>query len=201
MLQEYPPFVLSMNAEITSFTTEVIKRCLMLYTSASLPDNALTTRELHESVSKIRKSISTAMYSEYLRRILDRLSGEGLPTDMLKFSSEVLTSIFKEHYSEKMPAWCTLMSMADYQSKKYERVQMDLRKLYETNRTIWEIRRDEVIIRVPQTETYSLKRDIPDWILKPGSKAGQLVLERRALEDFMNISFRRWRFQFWKKVA
>ena len=85
-----------------------------------------------------------------------------------------------------------MTSITDYHGKKYERVQMDLRKLYETNRSIWEIHRDEIIIRVPQTESYSFRRDIPDWLLKSGSKAGQLVLDRRALETFLGMSFRRW---------
>ena len=198
MLQEYPPFVLSMNAETRSFSTEVIKRCLMLYTNASLPDNAPSTRKLHESVSGIRKGISSAMYCEYLRRVLERLSAEGLPPDMLRFSSEVLVSIFGQQYADRLPSWCATVSIAQYQSKKYERIQADLRKLYETNRDIWEIRRDEVIIDVPQTDA-SLKRDIPDWILRPGSRAGQLVLDRGALEEFMGVSFRRWWFEFWKR--
>lgn len=198
MLEEYPPFVLSMNAESHSFNTEIIKRCLMLYTSASLPENAQTTRELYQSVSRIRNSLSNALYREYLRRVLELLSEDDLPADMLHFSSEVLISILRENYDAPLPDWCKTMKIADYQSKKYERVQADLRKLYETNRAIWEVRRDEVIIRVPQMETYSFRRDIPDWILRPGSKAGQIVLERRALEEFLEISFRRWRFPFWK---
>lgn len=198
MLEEYPPFVLSMNAESHSFNTEIIKRCLMLYTSASLPENAQTTRELHESISRIRKNITNTLYREYLRRVIEHLNEDGLPADMLRFSSEILISILKENYDAPLPDWCKTMKIADYQSKKYERVQADLRKLYETNRSIWDIKHDEVIIRVPQMETYSFRRDIPDWILRPGSKAGQMVLEKRALEEFLGISFRRWRFPFWK---
>src|SRR3989304_5998185 len=90
MLEEYPPFILSMNAENQSFSTEIIKRCLMLYTSASLPDNAEKSRELYESISVLRKRITTALYREYLRRVLDRLAAEELPGDILKFSSQIL---------------------------------------------------------------------------------------------------------------
>ncbi|MBI4333317.1 MAG: phospholipase D family protein [Chloroflexi bacterium] len=197
VIEEYPPFVLSMNADRHSFSTEIIKRCLMLYTNASLPENVPTTRELYESVSRIRKGISTALYREYLRRVLERLAKDGIPSDMLRFSSEILTSIFAEHHKGNLPPWCAIARIVDYQSKKYERIQMDLRKLYETNRSIWEIRREEVIIRIPQTER-SLQRDVPDWILRPGSKAGQLVLDRRALEEFLGLSFRRWWFPFRK---
>ncbi len=201
MLDEYPPFILSMNAENQSFSTEIIKRCLMLYTSASLPDNAEKSRELYESISVLRKKITTALYREYLRRVLDRLAAEELPGDILKFSSQVLLAIFKEHQPSHLPGWCAVTSITDYHSKKYERIQMDLRKLYETNRSIWEIRKDEVILRVPQTESYSFRRDIPDWLLRSGSKAGQLVLDRKALEAFTGMSFGRWWFPFRKKAV
>jgi len=191
--------VLSMNAENQGFSTEIIKRSLMLYTSASLPDNAEKARELYESISVLRRKISTALYREYLHRVLDRFAAEELPSDMLQFSSQILSSLFAEHHKGHLPAWCTINNIADYHSKKYERVQTDLKKLYETNRPIWEIRKDEIIIRVPQNESYSFRRDIPDWLLRPGSKAGQYVFDRRALEEFMGISFRRWWFPFRKK--
>lgn len=200
MMEEYPPFVLSMNAENQGFSTEIIKRSLMLYTSASLPDNAEKARELYESIAVLRKKMSTALYREYLHRVLDRFATEDLPGDMLKFSSQILSSIFTEHHQGRLPTWCAVTSIADYNGKKYERVQMDLKKLYETNRAIWEIRKDEVIIRVPQNESYSFRRDIPDWLLRPGSKAGQYVFDRRALEEFMGISFRRWVFPFRRKI-
>ncbi|MBI4296483.1 MAG: phospholipase D family protein [Chloroflexi bacterium] len=199
MLEEYPPFVLSMNAENQGFSTEIIKRCLMLYTSASLPDDAEKSRELYESIAVLRKRITTALYREYLRRVLARLATENLPGDMLKFSSQILSGIFKEHQQNPLPNWCAVTSIVDYQGRKYERTQMDLRKLYETNRPIWEIRRDEVILRVPQSEAYSFRRDIPDWLLMSGSKAGQMVFDKRALEAFLGMSFRRWWFPFRKK--
>lgn len=201
MLEEYPPFVLSMNAENQGFSTEIIKRCLMLYTSASLPDNAEKSRELYESISILRKRISTALYREYLSRVVDRLATGELPGDMLKFSSEILSSIFTHHQQGRVPGWCAVTSIADYHGKKYERIQMDLRKLYQTNRSIWEIHKDEIILRVPQTEAYSFRRDIPDWLLRSGSKAGQMVLDRKALEVFLEMSFRRWWPPFRKEIG
>ena len=34
---EHPCFVISMNAEPQSFSDEVVKRCLMIYTNTSIP--------------------------------------------------------------------------------------------------------------------------------------------------------------------
>ncbi|MEE3258576.1 MAG: phospholipase D family protein [Candidatus Latescibacterota bacterium] len=44
---------------------------------------------------------------------------------------------------------------------------------------------------VHQFESSTMKKEIPDWILKKGSRAGTLVLDRKPLEEFMAISFRR----------
>jgi hypothetical protein len=189
MLEEYPAFVLSMNAEDHSFSTEIRKRCLILYTKASLPDNTDAAKALYRSVRSIQTRISTALYRTYLRRVLDRLSTEALPSDILRFSSEVLTAIFAEHHPAPLPDWCSVVSIKDYQGRKYEKIQAELLKLYETNRPIWDIRRSEVILKVQQAEAFGLRKEIPDWLLKEGSKAGNIVLDRASLEGFLGISF------------
>jgi hypothetical protein len=193
MLEEYPAFVLSMNAEDHSFSTEVRKRCLILYTKASLPDNTDEAKALYKSVRTIQKRIGTALYRAYLRRALDRLAVEPMPLDILRFSSEVLTGLFAEFHLGPLPDWCSLVSIKDYQGRKYEKIQSELLKLYETNRAIWEVRGTEVILKVQQAEAFGLRKEIPDWLLKEGSKAGNIVLDRAPLESFLGISFRpRW---------
>jgi hypothetical protein len=191
VLPEYPAFVLSMNAEDHSFSTEIRKRCFILYTQASLPDNSDEARRLYRSVQNIQNDVTTALYREYLKRCLERFADEPYPRDLLQFSSEVLTGIFAEAGSTALPAWCAVSSIQTYQERKYEKVQRDLRKLYETNPDIWEVRSQEVILSVQQNETFAMRKEIPDWILKEGSRAGKLVLDRKPLEDFMAISFQR----------
>jgi hypothetical protein len=191
VLEEYPAFVLSMNAEDHSFSTEIRKRCFILYTQASLPDHSEDARRLYKSVQNIQKDITTALYHEYMRRALDRFVEEPYPSDLLQFSSEILTQIFAESTSHTLPEWCCVSSIRQYQERKYDKVQRDLRKLYETNPDVWEIRQQEVILTVQQFESVTMKREIPDWILREGSRAGKLVLDRKPLEEFMGISFRR----------
>ncbi len=194
--EEYPAYVLSMNAEDHSFSTEVRKRCLILYTRASLPDNTDLAKDLFKSVKSIQRRVSTALYREYLRQVLDRLSNDPLPLDILKFSSEILTAIFRESSVTPLPEWCNVVCMKDYQGRKYEKIQTELLSLYEMNPKIWEIRRQEVILRIPPNESYGLRREIPDWLLKEGSKGGSIVLARKPLEEFLDMSFKRgwWRF-------
>ncbi len=193
--EEYPAYVLSMNAEDHSFSTEIRKRCLILYTRASLPDNTDLAKDLFKSVKSIQRRVSTALYREYLRRVLDRLSNDPLPLDILKFSSEILTAIFRESSVMPLPEWCNVVCMKDYQGRKYEKIQTELISLYEMNPKIWEIRRQEVILRIPPNESYGLRKEIPDWLLKEGSKGGSIVLARKRLEEFLDMSFKRgwWR--------
>lgn len=196
VLPEYPAFVLSMNAEDHSFSTEVRKRCFILYTQASLPDHGEDARRLYKSVRHIQKNISTALYREYLKRAFVRFEDNPHPKDLLKFSSEILTEIFAEATPKALPEWCCVSSIQAYQERKYDKVQRELRKLYETNSKAWEVRRHEVILTVQQFESSAMKKEIPDWILREGSRAGKLVLDRKPLEEFMGISFQRslWPF-------
>ncbi len=197
LLEEYPAFVLSMNAEDHSFSTEIRKRCLILYTKASLPDNTEAAKTLFTSVKRIQQRISTALYREYLRRALDYLEVEPYPADMIKFSSELIVSIFSEATHATLPDWCSQLNMSDYQGKKYEKIQKELLKLYETNPKIWAVRRYDVILSVQQADVFGLRREIPDWLLKEGSKAGNIVLERKSLEQFLGRSLKRkwWSFR------
>ncbi|MEW6579559.1 MAG: phospholipase D family protein [Chloroflexota bacterium] len=193
ILQEYPAFVLSMNAEDHSFLTELRKRCLILYIKASLPDNTLSAKELYNSVMAIQNRITTSLYREYLKRVLEQLSSGALPQDVLKFSSGILTDIFDQAFSGPLPAWCSPLSMDSYTGKRYEKIRLELLKLYETQPTIWELRRHEAVLRLQHFEAFGLRKDIPDWILKEGSRGGNVILDRHALEEFLGTSLRKRR--------
>ena len=68
---EYPCFALSMNADARSFKPEIVKRCLMIYTRTALPgDNVAARRKLQRSVANIRERLTTALYREYLKRMV-----------------------------------------------------------------------------------------------------------------------------------
>ena len=72
--QEYPCFALSMNAEARNFPSEIVKRCLMIYTRTSLPgDDPLTRRRLLLSVAGIRDRLTTSLYRHYLGRVMAEL--------------------------------------------------------------------------------------------------------------------------------
>src|SRR5438270_8673952 len=109
-----------MNADKDTFEPELRKRCLIVYTGASLPDHTGESRELARSVKRIKRNLTNALYREYLKRVLARLREE-TPADILEFSSGILHEIFAEHSPEPLPAWCRITNMNEYTRSKIGR--------------------------------------------------------------------------------
>lgn len=55
---------------------------------------------------------------------------------------------------------------------------------------MWGVQRGEVVLKVEQAEAFGLLKEIPAWLLNEGSKAGNIVLDRRPLEELLNMDFR-----------
>jgi hypothetical protein len=190
VLEEYPAFVLSMNADNHAFSTEIRKRCLMIYTNASLPDNTEEAKQLYSSVRAIQQRLGTSLYRKYLATVMASLANREPPRDILRFSSELLVSLFQTYGRNGTPAWCTPISINEYSDRKYENVRAELRKLYQTAPSNWKIRRDEVILTVESYEAPGLRKEIPDYLLLEGNKGTNIVMHRKGLEDFLGLRFR-----------
>lgn len=175
-----------MNAETHSFASEISKRCLMLYTDASVPDEPRLTRALNKSTHAIRNRLGTALYQAFLAQLMHRLENESWEhLDLLYLSTRTLHNLIAEH-TPRAPAWCVPIRMDDYQGRKYEKVRMDLLKLFETNRKVWKIRREEVVLSIDYVhDAKALAKEIPDHILADGTKAGNIMLRRPQLEEFL----------------
>lgn len=191
--EEYPAFILSMNAaDNHSFPTEVTKRCLMIYTQASLPPNTDESRQLYSSVVTTQKRLGTALYRAYLCRVLDRLKTQQLPEDLVACSSQILLELLETAVDGPLPPYLQPLTRDDFQSRKDFKIKTTLRTMYETNPTIWQRRGDDVLLRVDVNEAFALRKEIPDYLLKEGGKAGVIVLDRALLETFMDVRFGSW---------
>ena len=95
-VKEHPCFVISMNAEPQSFSDEVVKRCLMIYTNTSIPTHKHSLADrLHTSVEDIRNRLTTDLYRQYLTAVMDRLDDTPEPRDMLLMSSEIICGLLE----------------------------------------------------------------------------------------------------------
>jgi len=203
--QEYPCFALSMNAEARNFPSEIVKRCLMIYTRTSLPgDDPLTRRKLLLSVAGIRERLTTSLYRHYLSRVAEELkvatrSGED-ETDVLQLSSTVLCEIFSENLPSgtSLPDWCAPMTLAEYQTRAFERPKMVLGTILHPDKYTgdrrpevgsWTISGDLVLVSVDSIASRRTRDEIPDWILDDTSTvAGQIGMRRESLEDFLGYN-------------
>jgi hypothetical protein len=186
-LKEYPVAVLSMNAEKDTFESEVRKRCLIIYTGASLPDHTGESRRLANQLKRLKKNLSNSLYREYLRRALSRLQRE-TPTDILKFSSTILVEIFQEYSSSDLPAWCRIMTMDDYIHTKHDKVKEELLQLWQYNPSAWNEKGNKVILKLDDIHSSrKLLKDIPDYLTTSGSRGDIIIFNKEHLEEFLEI--------------
>ncbi|MCU0426864.1 MAG: hypothetical protein MUF71_14690 [Candidatus Kapabacteria bacterium] len=191
-LKEYPAIVLSMNADRDTFETEVRKRCLILYTDASLPDHTGESRDLAKQVKRIKRDLSTALYREYLRRVLDALNEEK-PQDIVGFSSGILCEIFKEYAQRtgtELPAWCAPTSIQQYSQQKHDKIKMELLELHKYNPDAWSVKGNKIVLRL-DNDAHGIRRfarDIPDYLVS--SRRGDMIIfYKDYLEEFLEASF------------
>lgn len=201
---EYPCFALSMNAEARNFKSEIVKRCLMIYTRTNLPgDRVVERNRLQRSVTGIRSRLTTALYREYLRRALQAIDALDPATagdaDVLELSSGLLCKLIDAAKPDgtALPQWCQQTSLVEYQERAFERPKLLLESLVSKDRyskrrnppeSCWTLRDRQVVVNAGAQELRSLRTDIPDWILDDTSSvAGLLTLKRKELEDFLGV--------------
>ena len=201
---EYPCFALSMNAEARNFKTEIVKRCLMIYTRTNLPGDRVAERNrLQRSVTGIRNRLTTSLYREYLRRAIEDIDSytpmAAGDIDVLELSSGILSNLIDEAKPSgaSLPQWCQQTSLIEYQERAFERPKLLLENLISKDRyskrrnppeSCWSLRDNQVVVNAGTQELRSLRTDIPDWILDDTSSvAGLLTLKRKELEDFLGV--------------
>ena len=204
-VDEYPGFLLSMNADPHSFPDEVVKRCLMIYTRTALPThNERLRQSLHESVQEIRHGLTTNLYRKFVLKLLDRLDNEMLPDDWMRLSSDVLSNIFAQTTSEPLPHWCKAVSWLEYAEHRYDRVKARLtnllrevarRKSEADTLDGWLVEGDRIIVW-EQQDAFGRKRfdwaDVPSTLVdEDASGGGRTVLNLKNVEEFLGTNLNR----------
>ncbi|MDP9437642.1 MAG: phospholipase D family protein [Actinomycetota bacterium] len=188
--KEYPPVVLSMNAGQDAFASEIRKRALIVYTGASLPDHTGEAREHAKKVRGVKARIGTALYREYLGRLLTKLREHSGPLpDALRLSSSVLAGILAEHASEPLPDWCRTVTTAEHAGARHDRVREELLQLWRHDKDAWSRKADKVVFRSEDVHgtIAKLRRDVPDYLYGSGSKGNIIVFDAEELERFLGI--------------
>ena len=199
-VEEHPGFILSMNAaEPQSFPDEVVKRCLMIYTTTALPSYDESLRQvLQGRVQQVRHSLSGHLYRQYLVEVMNELDEERLPEDWLFLSSSIISRLLARSTSDPLPSWAKPITWLEYASKRYDRVQARLNGLLrDSTRTAsegdtpsgWTADGSRVICWEPRDafgrSGFSWE-DVPSTLIdQDASSGGRTVLYRARLEEFL----------------
>ncbi|MBI2836631.1 MAG: NgoFVII family restriction endonuclease [Chloroflexi bacterium] len=196
---ENPGFVVSMNAEPQSFPDEIVKRCMMIYTTTALPPHNEELRQRLESkIQEIRHRLTGHFYRRYLAEVMDRLEDERLPKDWLALSSSVLSKVLSESEQGSPPDWCKPITWLGYAEKRYDRVKARLDNLLRPATHArnegeapngWKIEGNKVIVW-EQRDAFGRRgfdwEDVPSTLIdEEASGASRTVLNRPGLEAFL----------------
>ncbi len=204
---EYPGFILSMNAEPQSFSDEVVKRSMMIYTTTALPPHNEELRQrLQGKIQEMRRGLTGHLYRRYLAETMDRIDDERLPDDWLALSSGVLSSIISDAIGGSSPHWCRTITWFDYAEKRYDRVKARLDNLLRASAHAknegevpngWKIEGDKVIVW-EQRDAFGRRgfdwEDVPSTLIdEEAGGGGRTVLHRASLEEFLGRGLRQLR--------
>ena len=196
---EHPGFIVSMNAEPQSFPDEIVKRCMMIYTTTALPPHNEELRQrLQSKIQELRHGLTGHFYRRYLVDIMSQLDKLRLPEDWLALSSDTITKIISEVTDEALPQWCHTVTWLNYAEKRYDRVKARLDALLRTSSQAryegellngWKVEGNKIIVW-EQRDAFGRRgfdwEDVPSTLIDEEASSGsRTVLYRASLEKFL----------------
>ena len=204
-VEEYPGFVLSMNAnDPAAFPDEIVKRCMMIYTTTALPPHKEELRQqLNVKIQEIRRGLTGHLYRRYLAETLANLDDDRLPDDWLALSSGVLSRIITDAGGGAPPQWCQKITWLGYAGKRYDRVKARLNDLLRAAAMAknesdaangWTLDGDRVIVW-EQRDAFGRGGfdwdDVPSTLIDDDvGGGGRTALHRAQLEEFLGRRLR-----------
>ena len=210
-VEEYPGFLLSMNAEPKAFPDEIVKRSMMIYTTTALPPhNEALRQSLHSRVQSVRSGLTGHLYRRYLADTLAQLLQNPLPADWLALSSGILNDILGEATDQPLPGWGEPLDWLSYADKRYDRVKIRLNDLLRPSAMLrreseapngWMLDGDRIVVQ-EQRDAFGRRgfdwEDVPSTLIdEDASGGGRTVLHRASVQSFLDRPLRhpaRWRF-------
>ena len=136
----YPCLVAAMNDGAFQFSTEVRRRCLMVYADycISEDDPALKSR-LEAELIPLLNRIGTAFYAEYLYKMAEIVAavepGEWRGFDYLKESTKLIMEMVDENrkQDESIPPWCVPVGWQDFMKSSWDEKRADIQAKFDAN--------------------------------------------------------------------
>lgn len=209
-LLNYPAVVISANEDVKAVAPEVIRRTVICRVQAGLTN----TEVMRSSVVRtVQREIGTALYREYLRRMLELVSdlleeikqdeSECAP-DILAESSRVLLEIFREYTQVPCPGYIRLLTLEDYFSEKVtgSYAIKTICTAWNTSRASFEISAQNNEVRYNAGATWEADRilkELPETLEAHKSREW-VVMNLEEARKFFDIPFKKsWLDRFQKR--
>lgn len=200
-LLHYPAVVISANEDVKAVAPEVIRRTVICRVQAGLTN----TEVMRSSVVRtVQKEVGTALYREYLRRMLGIVSelleemksdeSESAP-DILGESSRVLEEIFREYAEAPWPNYIRQLTLEDYFSEKVtgSYAIKTIRNAWNTSRSSFELseRNNEIRYNAGAPwEADRILKELPET-LEPHKSREWVVMNLDEARSFFDIPFKK----------
>ena len=200
-LDNYPCVVITGNEDIKAVEQYVSRRVALCHVTAGITNMQLIKNSIAKTV---QKKIGTALYREYLRRMLEilpekieQLKDEEYKeiVDIIAISSEILSKIIKENLSEELPDYMksvTLENFFDEHQTSATAIQ-SIQECWKTSSEMFNIYRKKNIIQIrygTHWEALNMKKQLPANLC-PEVTGVYLRMKLDAAEDFFGIIFKK----------
>ncbi len=195
----YPAVVISANEDVKAISQEVTRRTVICRVQAGLTN----TEVMKSNVVRVcQQKLGTAMYREYLRRMLERIpdiidrlksDDDGDEPDVLEISSKVLCEIISERANTK-PSYVRPLSLDSYFSEE-----VTGKHAIKVIQMAWRASRKSFVINEKTNElqynagaTFEVDRlakELPET-LEPRKARDWLVVKLDVARDFFGIDFK-----------
>ena len=199
-LDNYPAIVISANEDVKVITQDLTRRIVTCRVTIGLD----TTRAMKSnSIRRIQKNITTALYRHYLGIVLDRLDEFVLPmydefkdesVDAIKFSSDILVEMFSTLSNDELPQYVRKLSIDDYFDEKVTSTYA-----IKAIQTAWEYNKDRFTVNkkrnllkfklLDQHEIGRIRKEIPDS-LQAKVSYDTLIMDLSKAREFFGINFK-----------
>lgn len=198
-LDNYPAIVISANEDVKVITQDLTRRIVTCRVTIGLD----TTRAMKSnSIRRIQKNITTALYRHYLGLVLDRLDEFVSPmydeykdesVDAIKFSSDILVEMFSTLGGEEPPHYVRQLTIDDYFDEKVTSTYA-----IKAIQTAWEYNKDRFTINnkrnllkfklLDQHEIGRIRKELPDS-LQAKVSYDTLIMDLAKAREFFEINF------------
>lgn len=197
----YPAVVISANEDIKAVAPEIVRRTVICHVQAGIKNTEMMKIR---TVRKVQDNIGTALYREYLRRMLDivpdlvdEIKAENLEdiVDILEVSSEVIFDIISEYKTNDIPGYIRKLTLDDYFGDRVTGAQAfkTIRNAWEINRKGFEVnkKRSQLIYNAAVTwEADRILKELPEDLEAIKSREF-IIMDLEKASEFFKIDFRK----------